>query len=279
MNRFSLSRLSLSFAAMLLLACGGKDSRTGDTMEVKNDTPALNDSTQAKYQRLIGNIPIPLEILEKLAGSGVRYRDSLINPIGSAAHYIKSQAQAINLGIYGSDLTYVISMEQFGQVSSHIKTVKRLADEIVIPTAFDEGMMTRYNANRNNRDSLSNMIYQSYQRIDNTLKNNERIGLAALVVTGGWVESLYLTTQHLTRDGGEKNKTLLDILAEQQRHLGNLISLLEDFKSDEYITELKTDLEALQKIYPAKAKKLDDETVKAIAAKIAEVRKKAVELE
>lgn len=277
MNRSKVLPLLLLLAAPLFQwGCGGSKDNVHDSVVVKNDSPQVNDSTQAKYQRLISNIPIPLDILQKLSSSGVSYRDSLVNPVANLSNYSNSNTQAMNLGIYGADLTYVISMEQFGEVGGHIKAVKKLADVIVIPTAFDQSMMDRYNNNRNNRDSLADMIYQSYRRIDATLKSNERIGLAALVVTGGWVESLYLTTQHMTRDkDGLRNKTLLKTFFDQQQHLTNLISLLAEFRNDTYITQIKDALTDLKTIYPTNGK-CDTDVLSKIAAKLAAIRTMAV---
>ncbi|TND09388.1 MAG: hypothetical protein FD123_1350 [Bacteroidetes bacterium] len=277
MNRTkSLLFFLLPAGLFFLLACGGGKDTSGDSLI--GETPdSAADSAHAKYNRLISNIPIPFDIMKRLTGSGITYRDSLVNPVARLSNYSKSNIQAMNLGIYGADLTYVISMEQFGQVASHIKAVKKLADIIVIPTAFDEGMMERYNENRNNRDSLENMIFQSYRRIDITLKSNERISLAALVVAGGWIESLYLTTQHLQRDpDSDKNKILYEIMSDQQRHLGNLVSLLADFKDDEYIQGLKNDLAELKGYY-LPGGSFDAEALKKITEKIASIRKTAVE--
>lgn len=280
MKSAALLFLTLLPAAGLLTGCsGGKDTPVGDTgISIRQDDP-VTDSTQAKYNRLISNVPIPFDMLKRLTGSGITYRDSLVNPVTNISRYSKSNIQAMNLGIYGADLTYVISMEQFGQVGPHIKPVKKLADIIVIPTAFDENMMRRYDNNRSNRDSLERMIYQSYQKIDITLKSNERLGLAALVVAGGWVESLYLTTQHLERDpASEKSKVLYEVLSDQQRHLGNLIELLKDFKDDEYTASLVSDLVELKGFY-LPGGQVTPEVLKKITDKIAAIRNRAVELQ
>ncbi|HXC07187.1 MAG TPA: hypothetical protein VNZ86_20645 [Bacteroidia bacterium] len=213
-----------------------------------NQTPAL-DSTRIKYNHLIGNIPIPFEILQKLSSSAVAYKPDLLNPASNVHKYNQSNSKSMNLGVYGADLTYVISMGQFKEFASYIRTVKKLADELGIPTAFDDKTMSRFEQNKGNKDTLQNVMYGSYSEIDRSLKSDDRIGMAALVICGGWVESMYLTTRTIgTNENNGSYTELYNLMFEQKRHIRNLINLLNDFKTEPF-GEIARDLEEINQLY------------------------------
>ena len=55
--------------------------------------------------------------------------------------------------------------------------------------------MKRFQGNMENRDSLLIMVSQLNSLSDEYLKENESEDVSALILYGGWVESLYFTTQ------------------------------------------------------------------------------------
>jgi len=262
---------------VLLLSC--TNSKQNGTRSDKDTlTPALSDKTadslRLKYSHLISNVPIPFDVLQKLSNSYVVYKPELMNPISALSGYNQSDSKSLNLGVYGADLTYIISIGEFKEFASHIHTIKRLADELGIPTAFDEGTMVRYNLNETNRDTLQNVMYHSYHEIDRTLKANDRFGMAALVVCGGWIESLYLTTQTIgNNDNSGSYSELYNLVFEQRKHLPNLINLLNDFKIPPF-GKIITSLEKVRKLYASSTDNnhLSLEEVKAISEEVAKLR-------
>ncbi|MFI5150112.1 MAG: hypothetical protein ACHQRM_10295 [Bacteroidia bacterium] len=238
---------------LLLYSCNNKpgSSQAADRDTVSRNVPSPPDSTRMKYNHLIGNIPIPFEILQKLSTSYVAYKPGLLNPVNAQHKYNQSHSKSLNLGVYGADLTYIISMGEFKEFASYIRTVKKLADELGIPTAFDDKTMSRFEQNKGNKDTIQNVMYGSYSEIDRSLKSNDRISMAALVVCGGWVESLYLTTRTIGDNENNGSYTeLYNLLFEQRRHIKNLINLLNDFKSEPFQSIIK-DLNEINSLYTA----------------------------
>ena len=84
--------------------------------------------------------------------------------------------------------------------------------------------------NRNDRDSLLNIISETYWNVDAYLKENGRDNISALMIAGGWVEGLYIATQvSKTHDTPE----LRQRIAEQKLSLGELISLMNTYRADD----------------------------------------------
>lgn len=266
----------------LLPGCGpGKDSGRGDSILI-GDTSVMNDSLQMKYRSLIENLPAPVEMLRKLTNSGITFRDSLVNVPENVSRYSNTNSQAINLGIYGADMAYLTAMEQFGQVGPYIRSVKKIADVIVIPTAFDEGILKQYDKNRSNRDTLNEIIVKSYKKIDATLQDNQRLSLATLVVCGSWIEAMYITTQHLEdtekKMPGNGPKSLYEMLDHQKAHLESLSKLAGNFNNDPFFNELKTALADLAVVFPDSGAP-SAEQLKTIAVRVAALRTRMVNME
>jgi hypothetical protein len=123
---------------------------------------------------------------------------------------------------------------------------------------------------------MQSLIYDSYVRIDSSLQNNERFALATLVVTSGWVESLYLTTQQIgNQQRSESNKLLFDILADQQEHTDEIAAMLSMFPQDSLMISLADDVKALQ----LKSSPVNEYTVEEltqVTAHIAAMRNKLI---
>ncbi len=246
-----------------------------DTLSQNISSPAGQaDTTHLKYNHLISNIPVPFEILNKLSNLHLAYAPGLINPLRSLSNYNKRESKSLNLGVYGADLTYIISLGEFKEFAPHVKAIKHLADELDIPLAFDDEMMSRYNINPPNKDTLQNALFNSYHEIDRSLKANDRLGMAALVVCGGWVESLYLTTRTIGQNENSGKYADLYLLVQAQRkHLQNLIGLLSDFKTEPF-QNIVISLKETEELYEAtgEGKLLKNEDLKKISEELAKLR-------
>ena len=99
------------------------------------------------------------------------------------------------------------------------------------------------------------------------------------MVTGGWIESLYLTTQQLGNEPRtDSNKLLYEMLDEQQKHTDKIISLLAMFPSDSVFVSLHTDISEFKKMSSPAAEYTPEELGK-VTAQLAAIRKKLVEME
>ena len=248
--------LPVAFFLLLLLAsCGGEKTETprGDTIRdtITTTTTDANDTVKARFRKLVTSMPVPFEILNRFSGAHFPFRGDLPNQPDNAESYADASSQAINLGIFGADLAYMISQDKLGESGPYLKSIRRLSDAVVIPSAFDAGIMQRYEANKSRKDSMQYLVNTSYKRIDSTLQGNERLQLASLVIYGGWLESIYLTTQHIGEEPQtEKTKVLYDMLAMQQPYIENITELLASFPQDSTCAWLARDMARIKTIYP-----------------------------
>lgn len=276
---------TLIFSLFISCSNGGKEKATEseeETTQIESnalESGSIDQLTRFRYDKVIGNIPLPTEILEDIYRYGYTYINDLTNPHANVENYSTTNSKAVNLGIYGADLSYMIAYEQYHDAIKYIQATKILSDNLSIPFAFDQSVIERIEMSEGDKDSLINIIYGAYDKIDKTLRSDLRIGVAALVLTGGWVESLYLSTQMFTNyPENEENEILRKRIWEQHFQLDNILKLLNDFKDDTFFSNLITGLEDIQQHYKSlqDLAEINENEVNVLNEKITAVRDKLV---
>jgi len=231
---------------LLLVACGG-DPAGQDTLNVE---PALDSAALARQKRtkaIFYNIPSPMETAALLRKAGADYNQDILNDVLNVDKYTAASKQALNLGIYGADLSYASVFNNTQESMFYTSCAKKLADKLGVSHAFSDSTLDRMEANRNQRDSLLDIISETFWEVDAYLKENDRENISALMVTGGWMEGLYIATQVcLTNDTPE----LRQRIAEQKLPLTDLLALVSSYSSaDESVAAVLADLKALEPLF------------------------------
>lgn len=236
------------------LACSifyGCHSTTADTSNAPPSpvVSANNKDTMVteKVMMVISSIPFPTDILDTLYNVHATYQSNMPNSVENVNQYSQSNTQSINLGVYGADLAYVISFEQFQQVGVYMKATKAMTDKIGVPMAFTQNVFERCQKNQNNKDSLTKIVFESYNIIDKELKENKRNSSEVLVLAGGWIESIYLTTQsYNTNIGATAKLGIYHILVTQKKYLDKLLNLLDVINDSPYCQEISSSLHGIR---------------------------------
>jgi len=235
-------------AAILLSSCGG-DPPVQDSLK----TDGVLDSTQAERARrtrnIFHNIPSPMETAGLLKKAGAEYDKRILNDPEKHSNYTSASKQALNLGIYGADLSYASVFNNTQESMLFTGAAQNLAKKLDVSNAFGQETIDRMEANRNDRDSLLNIISETYWDVDAYLKENGRDNVSALMIAGGWVEGLYIATQVCMQ---HDTPELRQRIAEQRIPLGQLIELMATYSMDDAaVSGVKGDLDALVALFPA----------------------------
>ncbi len=282
----------LMLGSLALFSCG-TGSQPSEQPAVEANLDSLQQARMEELQKIFFSIPAPMEMASLIKGMGYSYDGSLLNPVESAMRYTGEVSQAVNLGIYGADLSYASMFEQRQETMNYLAAAQRLAREMGVDGALNDEVIERLQANQDSRDSLLKIVSEAYADLNGYLKENNRIEVSALVVAGGWIEALYLSTRYTEKDNPELNRRI----AEQKYSLTNLITYFNEFGEQEKLNGMKADLASLQALFDrvkigagnTELKKEADgvvvignqstvdmspETLKEIATKVAEIRKK-----
>ncbi len=212
---------------------------------IKIDDELANDLNQAKT--VLYSLPSPIETIMLIKRAGAVFSDSYLNPIENASNYSTSKSLAVNLGVYSADLSYASLFDQTQTSIRYMAVSKKLADELGILDAIDGTIMERLENNVNDRDSLLEIISETFMNSNSFLKENERPEIATMIIIGGWIEGLYIATQLAQTTA--VNTELIDRIIDQKLSLNTLLSLMNKYKSNPNIQSLIDQLKELKVIY------------------------------
>jgi len=182
-----------------------------------------------KYNNIVFSLPSPYQISLLIEKSGISYNRDLLNKTSKASDYVDNFSRAINFGVYGSDLGYINIYGQTQDAASYFAVLKIISQDIGLYDAMNKPTIKRIENNIENRDSLLVIVSNTYRNIDNYLKKNNRENTGALILAGGWIESIYLLTQQIKDHPQQK---LMTRISEQKRPLENLIKLLVPYSNE-----------------------------------------------
>lgn len=230
----------------LFYSCNNSDQNIEtDNDGIIDDSDSSLNEHKKKVKMIFYNIPSPVEMASILQKTSPGYNSEILNPHNIYSKYTTNKKVALNLGVYGADLSYSRMFDQIQSSVNYLSAIKKLSDNLGIPQ--DEGSFTvsRIEENIENRDSILTIISETYSTADAYLKENGRGCTAALIIVGGWIEALYIATQITKEDG--VNQEILEKIAEQKYALTNLIELAKTYKDDDDIKDLLPELEELNK--------------------------------
>jgi hypothetical protein len=201
---------------------------------------------------ILQSIPSPLELSQLIKEVGTDYNLNFLNASTSVNNYNTSYRQALNLGIYSTDLGYCNLYNKNQDILNYLSSVKDLANDLGIGQYFDAETIKKLVGDRNNLEALINTTQQNFEKINTHLREEKREYQSVLLLTGGWVESVYITTlvhKQTKAKGGAKVEKLKEKIGEQKLTLEQLVLVLEIYKSKPSFDGLVADFKELQKIY------------------------------
>jgi len=255
-----------------LIACTSRPDKSGS----KEPEASEIDTLKEKVIENMSGYPLPtsFQITTMLNEAGAPYILSISNPPSNAGNYFTQVEKAVNLGIYGADLSYASTYMMKQETMLYLDASKKLTDEIEISSAFNQTYAERVESNLENGDSLINIISDSFIDTYNYLTDNKQDKLAILVMAGSWIEGLYITTQIAIT--AADNTAVLDIILHQQSSLNKLIEIMEPIKGDENVIEISNGLNELKGHYDAIEDQMSDETFEKIVSTVESIRNKIV---
>jgi hypothetical protein len=257
MNSINLKLTSLSIAVLLLASCGGEKPKeegqeidtTAKVEAMDTTSEELNEVADFKFHVFIANIPSPLESMVLIPDAGVIMDKTHLNSVENADKYTSITKKALNYGVYGADLGYLVAYEQNQDISDYFATLKSLAEDLGASGQFDKVLNERFQANLENRDSLLVIMDKALGSTEDYLKNNQRLESATLMLTGSWVESQFILVRALIEANGKGDLIKLYAkIPEQKAHLKSLTDLLAEQKSKD-CTKYKAELEKVKAVY------------------------------
>ncbi len=235
------------FLIVFVTSCGDFEEKSSETPP---ETKKLEINPDEKISLELGNsffsIPSPVQIAIELQEVGKAFNPELLHDPESVESYNSEFSKSLILGIYGTDLAYCAVYGNTTQAMKYFSSMKKMADELNAGYAINESLLERFSNNMDNKDSLLSLASDAYLEIDAYLKDNNNHDVAAVVLAGGWIESMYLQSNNFRSDSSEAMQMKL---AENKYTLHHFIKLIDKIGTSDDYWELKEMFEDLNSIY------------------------------
>ena len=236
----------VTMSALLLMGCGSEtNENNGNDSIPSSDSLPKHNPDNAFY-----SIPSPIQLGQMLQRAGAAYDAKVLNPNDNASKYVSVDKKALNLGVYGADLSYSAVFNQSQEVMSYLATSKKLAEELGITTSFSAEMMKRMEKNTGNKDSLLQIISELFLSSNEALKENDQSHISVLVLAGGFIEGMYVGTQ--VSKTVKDNKAIYARIGEFRGSLSNLIMLVSTV-NEGGVSDVLADLKSIKAVYDESA--------------------------
>jgi hypothetical protein len=240
--------LTLALTLAIFTGCNNSGNNNGDEDKTGLDQVDNNEHSK-KVRKIFYNVPSPIEMASLIQRSGAQYHPNILNESNNYSNYVTLGKQALNLGVYGTDLSYVRLFDQISLSIKYLQSIKYICDELNIPEAQGSLALSRLEENIENRDSILQIISETYSAADTYLKENGRGNTATMIILGGWVEALYIATNIFKPEGDLSKNEIAIRIAEQKYSLNNLIELVKSYPGDKDLQMFLDPLTNLQKAY------------------------------
>lgn len=224
--------IGLFVFGVLLAGCGNEQTET--KLSADEDTLSEEIETVVKAKSIFYSMYLPSEMYKVFEKAGALYSPDILNPVENVNLYETSTKAALNLGIYGVDLSYNRMFGQNQKTLLYFTVIHKLAQQLGIPDNMFTSALRKIEKNITNRDSLTVYATQVYSSANKFLNENDRESTAALIIAGGWVESLYVASK--IADDNVDNSEIIERIAFQKYSLKSLIGLLSNYQAEPAVT-------------------------------------------
>jgi hypothetical protein len=232
-----------------LTACKGGKKAPEEKIEVdvpQNNAAILQDIKQA--EKIFNALPSPLESAMLIKSAGAKFNEALLNPVTNVNTYVTSKAMALNLGVYTCDLSFASLYEQTQLLIDYMNAAKKMADGLGILKAIEQEDIDNLEENINNSEVIMDIVSQTFMNSNSYLEDNGQPATAAMVLVGGWVEGLYISTQLVDMKEFNGNKLVTRII-DQKLSIDILLSLLNGSKGNPAVDELMLEVAKLKTVF------------------------------
>jgi hypothetical protein len=238
----------LAVNSMLLTSCSNGEA-------IKATEIATEDTTSTKIQKknplnvvpmngAMFSIPSPIQLGAIIQKSGAVYNADILNNPKSYKGYVDLVSQSLNLGVYGADLGYCALYDKQQESIGYIRSAQKLSDILGISDAFGIETIQSVERNLDDKDSLLYIISNSYRRADDYLQTSEQKHIGALIIVGGWLESL-----HFAGILGKENKSseVVNMIGMQKHTINTMLDkMLTRYLNEPGVEEVYNDLDDIR---------------------------------
>ncbi len=269
MKKLSINILLLSSLILMLAGCGNKKKQK-EEIEVKKQEIA---QVVSDY---IYPLPSSFEIADMLNNIEAAYILGITNSTENLISYKNDVKKALNLGTYLSDLSYASVYQRKKAAEDYFNTCETLIRNLRVDDSFKEEISEEIHEQMENRDSLISLMTTVTQSVYSDLHKKGKKDLAYLMVTGAWVETMYITL--IVSDNTPLNADIVNTIIFQHKSLVETIKLLEEVEEISAINPILVALKGIKNTFDQEdPSALTQDQVEQLTSKINALRSQIIE--
>lgn len=211
-------------------------------------TDSTGQVLPAARNEIYYGILTPVEISRMFNRLGVPYNNEALNPGSKKELYLSSSKTAINTGIYGVDFGYIKIFGIGQEMIGYMMTIRDMCNKLGIPDSYITDPIKKVQNGSTDPDSVMALMNTAYKKMEDHLRESGRESTAGLIVTGGWVEALYIATQ-LLYDPANPDPEVVQKIAEQKYTLTTLLSFMKNYYDDPVVVYYTKKLKYLKNYF------------------------------
>ncbi len=253
-----------------LLSC--KNQKGSDNQE-EFDIQEIEELTK-EIEEAVYPLPTSVEVIKMLTELEVGYMIGVSNSTENVNNYVTNKSKAINLGIYGADLSYATLYNMDQDVINYLDVIRVLANGLNMPQLYSQELYDDIKTNYDDRDQLVNVLTNAFDGTFSFMNENDQQSQALMVVAGAWVEGMYITT-HISESVFHV-EGIVSVLLEQKKSFELYIDLATQHADDPAVKEILNMFEPMKKVYEGIDTSLTEKNVKDITREVALIREKLI---
>jgi hypothetical protein len=250
--------MKYTFIAFLIpffiYACSGSDSETDENNVDLSDSAAIYSKELSVY-----SVPSPAFVTSVLKESGNLYADKLLDDTRNFnGVFGVSSKKFMNLGVYIVDFNYAYMYDQQPTAFIFLDKIDNILKDLQLNNPRITKIMVDFHEYKDSKDSVKTYLNLLQSEINNYLIGNNAEASGLYLLTGMYVEGLYLTLSSFPniegtiKKAGKPSSELSQLLLQHQVQLKNLIGLFDNVaenRPDDFLRSLgvlKNEMEKLK---------------------------------
>jgi hypothetical protein len=278
LNRIKMKKIFLGIVLVMLMISLTYLTSCKDKAAGKQQKKVEMQQVEAIENHIESNVyPLPtsVEVIRMLTQLEVGYIIGIANPVENTKKYFSSTTRAINLGVYGADLSYASLYNIQQEVINYLNAIRSLSNELNMSKIYNEELYEKIKKNFDNRDELVKILTFAFNDTYSYLSENDQQPLALLVVGGAWVEGMYLTT-HVS-EAAYQVAGISKVLLEQKKSFELFLEITKPYATDPSLSDFIKLLDPVKKVYEGIGSSLTEQNIKDITKVLDGVRSQIVQ--
>ncbi|MCX8081189.1 MAG: hypothetical protein N3F09_08140 [Bacteroidia bacterium] len=234
----------LFFLIYLIVSCSDK-SHDDDNLETSASSSLSLQSKRYSVQNIFNTMPDYKEIIRLIEENSLQYNPDILHDPLKCKNYNTETAMALNLGIYGTDLSITRLFHQTQESITFLKSLNYLAQKLGIQTVFSDKLFDRLEQNKDIKDSSIQIMVSAFSEADKILTENKRSRTSSLMISGAWVEGFYISCQFAME---KNNLAIANAILNQNNSLNEILKMLELENLDESTQFIYDNLKTLKNV-------------------------------